>query len=773
MPARSPRPNDLWKSWPGEQGEKPWLLCRRTPALSPSGLPTCYDIRQAKQRSQPEHRDECNLTTQAETVSQAATEHDGDPTPGDDVELRQNDYSNSDIHRGVKTQDGSASFSAEQLCRISASNRPGKRSTVLSPGRRLECRSLALWLVSLYTAVILVSWTLTCLLSFRPIEFAPYLDTRGSRTPQQYEMNDRWRKAARTMNSIMTTITISITSSVCAKAAVIYAQQHPGAKRKAKMTMRQLLALADKGWTALADKGWTDLRILSSLLLGGDSQRVRSHFLFFAAGLCGLGLIIPTLQQAFVDRHNIKVVTCSDIWSSNCSFQAQQDKPQGIGGELELSAIALTPLNNVAMKVRENTVIANRLDYQPQLWWKDSLEPVNLLEAYNFEGPPPAGTSFFRLIDSSRHTHCTGILREHSLSLNSSLSCQSIPEDQFPTTCPGAIPFTARYAASTRSKTSEESQYPTSEFKFPARHHGGNKSRFHSPAYSDATIYDGFTMNDFDNYTIHCTANTSRGYFELPNSWNNGTADSLLENWPSYQDITKHFNEPGYENETVDALPVPEVHPYYTPGPLLTSVISIFGNSTFFSSIASAPDSRIALNETCIPSEPPFSNLVSTSNRISTMPDCKASGPAAILINWLNNCADVDYTRQALTCTIFFAHQATLTQAMIFGEGGYVSSSAGSNVQRLSIPLPAMIAISILILIQLAGLLGAALADELPLISAIDAEEVLVLDEKEGWIGASQTDEDDEDAEEMRTLVIGGRGPVRKRRLYRMAEEGT
>ncbi|KAI9872263.1 MAG: hypothetical protein M1830_001848 [Pleopsidium flavum] len=301
----------------------------------------------------------------------------------------------------------------------------------------------------------------------------------------------------------MTTITIPITSSVCAKAAAIYAQQHPGA-RKAKMTMRQLLALADKGWT--------DLRILSSLLLGGDSQRVRSHFLFFAAGLCGLGLIIPTLQQAFVDMHNIKVVTCSDIWSSNCSFQAQQDKPQGIGGEPELSAIALTPLNNVAMKVRENTVIANRLDYQPQLWWKDSLEPVNLLEAYNFEGPLPAALPFFvSSIPAGTHT---GILREHSLSLNSSLSCQSIPEDQFPTTCPGTGPFTARYAASTRSKTSEESQYPSSEFRIRVcapvdqSRSPWNLSRntqditeeiylnFTSPAYSDATIYDGFTMND-------------------------------------------------------------------------------------------------------------------------------------------------------------------------------------------------------------------------------------------------------------------------------------
>ena len=45
--------------------------------------------------------------------------------------------------------------------------------------------------------------------------------------------------------------------------------------------------------------------------------------------------------------------------------------------------------------------------------------------------------------------------------------------------------------------------------------------------------------------------------------------------------------------------------------------------------------------------------------------------------------------------------------------------------------------------------LGAAIADELPLISPVEADEVVLLDEKEGWIGESKE-------RKPRRLVIGG-----------------
>lgn len=43
--------------------------------------------------------------------------------------------------------------------------------------------------------------------------------------------------------------------------------------------------------------------------------------------------------------------------------------------------------------------------------------------------------------------------------------------------------------------------------------------------------------------TLHCTAFTTRGYFELGNYRNNQTWGPLLAKWPSYEDMTNDFND--------------------------------------------------------------------------------------------------------------------------------------------------------------------------------------------------------------------------------------
>jgi len=112
------------------------------------------------------------------------------------------------------------------------------------------------------------------------------------------------------------------------------------------------------------------------------------------------------------------------------------------------------------------------------------------------------------------------------------------------------------------------------------------------------------------------------------------------------------------------------------------------------------------------------------------------------------------------------------------------------GIQKVHVPLAGLISISILILLQLTGLfslalyasqhatwtdlldsfallrLGAAMADELPLISASEAKELAVLDEKEGWVG------DAGNAERARMLRIGGEEFAREDTPYRCAEQG-
>ena len=57
------------------------------------------------------------------------------------------------------------------------------------------------------------------------------------------------------------------------------------------------------------------------------------------------------------------------------------------------------------------------------------------------------------------------------------------------------------------------------------------------------------------------------------------------------------------------------------------------------------------------------------------------------------------------------------------------------------------------------------MADELPLISSAKAQESSLLDTKAGWIG------EDFEGKSPR-LIIGGKRPLRRDRLYRMVEDG-
>ena len=45
-----------------------------------------------------------------------------------------------------------------------------------------------------------------------------------------------------------------------------------------------------------------------------------------------------------------------------------------------------------------------------------------------------------------------------------------------------------------------------------------------------------------DNYTMHCTASTTRGYFELGNHMNNYVYGPLLDKWPNEEYIFSETN---------------------------------------------------------------------------------------------------------------------------------------------------------------------------------------------------------------------------------------
>lgn len=145
------------------------------------------------------------------------------------------------------------------------------------------------FLVLLYAAAALYAWVIICILTHRPIDGKAYGEDiwqhalpHGDHTVTEYlallfAKSERYLRAARIVQSLVSVLTIPLTSAVCSQAAVVYIQRKRGNNVP---TLRQSMALADKGWT--------DIALLRKLFFGGWSQH-KSSLLLFAVVLHLLG----------------------------------------------------------------------------------------------------------------------------------------------------------------------------------------------------------------------------------------------------------------------------------------------------------------------------------------------------------------------------------------------------------------------------------------------------------------------------------------------------
>ncbi|CAG8403119.1 unnamed protein product [Penicillium salamii] len=152
----------------------------------------------------------------------------------------------------------------------------------------------------------LYAWVIICILTYRPIGGKYYgpdelyeLPSYHQYLPDRYleklfTKSDRYLRAARIVQSLVSVLTIPLTSAVCSQAAVVYTQQKRGSNRPA---LRQSMAIADKGWT--------DIAILRKLFFGGWRKH-KSSLLLIALLLNILGAAISPVQQLFLSYKTIK-----------------------------------------------------------------------------------------------------------------------------------------------------------------------------------------------------------------------------------------------------------------------------------------------------------------------------------------------------------------------------------------------------------------------------------------------------------------------------------
>ncbi|KAL2045792.1 hypothetical protein ABVK25_012054 [Lepraria finkii] len=404
----------------------------------------------------------------------------------------------------------------------------------------------------------------------------------------------------------------------------------------------------------------------------------------------------------------------------------------------------------------------------------------------------------------------TGMLRQNVLRLNYSIHCEELNQTDFPSTCPGNNPFNKTYTNIDVSDPNPFGDQTSRRYRVRICAPGdttaspwkstGNRQDISEEFYLDSEttnnshfIDDLYAMN---NFTQHCTTSTSMGYFELPNYYNNHKAGDLLAVLPSAATISS-WND----------LEFRDANNPQTPGPMMLSVLAIFGDGSFFDRTAS--QNNYSDNDSILVCEQlrqPFSGIQFTDFpwfTIQPTPQCTptsinttgspyANALVNALFDWLHAFRNASDAESAFNLTIYSAHKSLLTaQATDVDDGNLTSTKPGHDIQKPDIPLPALIVISALLAIQilcLAGLalyaswyhtwtnsfdafallrMGASLGqEELPLISNVKASTMFSLDEREGWIGASVPAGQQDDTSPG-VLAIGGRHRMERNRLYR------
>ncbi|KAI9872484.1 MAG: hypothetical protein M1830_001568 [Pleopsidium flavum] len=327
--------------------------------------------------------------------------------------------------------------------------------------------------------------------------------------------------------------------------------------------------------------------------------------------------------------------------------------------------------------VSQDLITSNSKDIQLRLWPElnspqdprtNGAGPASTLDWYlniNQGGRFVPSAGFF--VSILPNGTATGVLREHALRLNSSISCNPIEETPQMAITPAGWNF--------RSDISEELFINVS-----VPHVAG------SPVAP---------------FSVHCVASTTRGYFELGNYFNGFSHQPILDKWPDDLTMSTVFNDhmDAWDNYSIPAAinyaPREELTQWggnldpfnryqddlLTPGPLLLSTISIFGNQSFFYTAA-------------YPSNLPASDRYF---QICQQGSLRFNG---LLKNiGYSQCLDIgNILCKASTLTQTADATAERTARNIYSSNGYTT-------QKPTTSLAWIIIISILVSMQLAGLL--------------------------------------------------------------------
>ncbi|KAK4645172.1 hypothetical protein QC761_000570 [Podospora bellae-mahoneyi] len=211
----------------------------------------------------------------------------------------------------------------------------------------------------------------------------------------------------------------------------------------------------------------------------------------------------------------------------------------------------------------------------------------------------------------------TGYYQSHTLRMKSLPDCKAIA--QFPPVCSGPRPF-ARVFESPNTLVTVCVPGASGRSPWPERSRDRRDIKEDLFIRMVRNVLTGDVRNPSQirhQKTYHCTATTTRGYFELPNYLNEEKVGPLLNTFPDlgFDDLEGHFvdvspnrdvplDSPDFvENFTTDPfLSLGPTEPSnIAPGPLMISAQALFGNQTWFHTLARAFINSTASNNASLP----------------------------------------------------------------------------------------------------------------------------------------------------------------------------
>ncbi|GLA91357.1 hypothetical protein AtubIFM57143_003379 [Aspergillus tubingensis] len=564
----------------------------------------------------------------------------------------------------------------------------------------------------------------------------------------------------------MAVLTIPFSSFIAARAAIVYGQ---AAGHKRAFSLRKLLAVADRGW-------WNPF-ILARLFSAGGRRRLGSPLLYYAFLVCALGGLNWPLQQLLVSEVTILV-------------ESLPSKVTPLVSDADITGLSQVKSIETVGDTRSLINYATQYDSQPNIWrTPDSVCNSSMSWAYSCVSNSNQGgiaTQFYPLRGNSSfvsipvNSATTGIISDHAFRFNTSVASEEVSDESYPDSCGGPGSFSA---STLTNLSSLDASYnvPSSadgmmEVKVCAlgdsQNFPWNLTRNRQDISEEVYIhFNSVAMSFLTNgsriasWTQRIRANTTAGYFMLPNYMNNYQTGPLLETFDlatsfdpeniivdqeesmdgknslsffyerRYRDTSQAASIPGlfmpyrgtYFKRQGCSLQVarygyPDPTPVSSPalGPLLTATKALFGPSTFFANRANSTPTlpnitSLSLDE-C--SEPiPFTYLSNTNTedttswRYATLKPCASDTNSTYfndLAAWLGQLFanyDNPQTTSVFTQGAFFANKANLGRAST--EQAYrriLFKDDGTSVEIFAIRPWAIAFLSTIIGLHLVGL---------------------------------------------------------------------